>query len=206
MCKEIVGIILAGGKSRRMGTNKAFLEIGGMPLIEREVKILSPLFPTVAVVSKELEKFRFMKGVSFVKDLFPEQHALGGIYTALSHFRKDCFVFACDLPFLNPHLIQAMIAQENGYEVLIPKSRHGLEPLYAIYTGNCLPILEKQIRHSRWSLELLVQQTRLRVFDSTLLHSLDPKELSFFNVNTSGQLRKAQGIQCLFDRSLALKI
>ena len=105
MSREIVGVILAGGQSRRMGTDKTLLKVGGIPLIARSVKTLLPLFPMVAIVAKDVEKFRFLKDAVLVKDLFEEQHALGGIYTALSHFSgKDCFVFACDLPFLNPSL------------------------------------------------------------------------------------------------------
>ena len=200
MSKEIVGVILAGGRSHRMKTDKAFLEIGSIPLIERVLNVLLPLFPTVAIVAKDLEKFYPLKGIRLIPDLLPEQHALGGIYTALSTFTgKDCFIFACDLPFLNPSLIQAMIQRRNGYDLLIPKSRHGLEPLHAIYTGKCLPIMEKQIHQKRWSLELFVSQLRFNILDPALLSSVDPEGLAFFNVNTQEELQRAQEIQRLFD-------
>ena len=196
MSKEIVGVILAGGQSRRMGSDKAFLEIGGVPLIERTVEIILPLFPSVAIVAKETEKFHFMKGIYLVKDLFPEQHALGGIYTALKTFPgKDCFVFACDLPFLNVSLIRTMIEQRNGCDLLIPKSRRGLEPLHAIYTERCLPAMKDQIRQNRWSLEAFAKRVGLCILDPALFHLLDPEELSFFNVNTQRELKEARRFQ-----------
>lgn len=187
MSKEIIGVILAGGQSRRMGKDKAFLEVGGMPLIEQVTKVLLPLFPTVAIVAKESEKFRFIEGVVMIQDHFAEQHALGGIYTALSHFRKSCFVFACDLPFLNPQLIRFMMEEKNGYEVFIPKSYHGLEPLHALYTTGGLAAIENEIRQGQWCLEDCIQKMHYGVLDPEVLRRFDPEELSFLNVNTPRQ-------------------
>ena len=196
MSKEIVGVILAGGKSRRMGTDKAFLEVGGVPLIERVIGVLSPIFQTLAIVSKESKKFSSIKEVQLIQDLFPEQHALGGIYTALSHFRgKDCFVFSCDLPFLNPGLIRAMMREMNGYDALIPQSRYGLEPLHALYSGRCLDDIERQIHERHWNLAALLQKIKFSVLDLTVLRASDPEELSFFNINTPEELEKAQAIE-----------
>ena len=195
MSKEMVGVILAGGRSRRMGTDKAFLEIGGVPLIERVIGVLSPIFPTLAIVLKESKKFSSIKGVQLVQDLFPEQHALGGIYTALSHFRgKDCFVFSCDLPFLNPGLIRTMMREMNGYDALIPQSRHGLEPLHALYSGECLDGIERQIHERNWNLEALLQKIKFGILNPALLHVIDPEELSFLNINTPEESQRAQAI------------
>jgi len=188
MPKEIVGVILAGGQSRRMGKDKAFLEMGGVPLIERIFQTLSSVFSTVAIVSKESQKFRYLQEARLVQDLFEEQHALGGIYTALSHFRgKDCFVFACDLPFLNFQLIRFMMEEKNGYEVFIPKSYHGLEPLHALYTTGGLATIENEIRQGQWCLEDCIQKMHYGVLDPEVLRRFDPKELSFLNVNTPRQ-------------------
>lgn len=190
---NIVGVILAGGKSRRMGVDKTFLEIGGVPLIERAVQTLLPLFPTVAIVSKEVEKFHLVKGVSLVRDLFPEQHALGGIYTALSYFQgKGCFIFACDLPFLNPSLISFMIQKMNGYDILVPKSHHGLEPLHAIYSKRCLGAMEELIRQKEWGLKSFIRGAHYGLVNSTTLHTFDPEEISFLNVNTPEEFQKAK--------------
>lgn len=196
MPKEIVGIILAGGKSRRMGTDKAFLEIGGVPLITRVIDVLLPIFPTVVIASKESKKFSSIKGVQLIQDLFPEQHALGGIYTALLTFPgKDCFVFSCDLPFLNPRLIRSMVKEMNGYDALIPQSRHGLEPLHALYSGECLDDIERQIHERNWNLEALLQRIKFGILKTAVLHASDPEELSFFNVNTPEELQRAQAIE-----------
>ena len=196
MPKEIVGVILAGGRSRRMGTDKAFLEIGGIPLIERGLNVLQPFFQTVAIVAKDLEKFCHLKGVRLIPDLFPEQHAAGGISTALKTFSgKDCFVFACDLPFLHAPLIQVMMQQRNGYDLVIPRSRHGLEPLHAIYTTKCLNIVQEQILQKRWHLAELLQKVCYGILTPDILHTFDPGELCFMNVNAPAELRKAQEVE-----------
>ena len=195
MPREIVGIILAGGQSRRMGTDKAFLEIGGIPLIQRVLDVLLPIFPTVAIVAKDLEKFRHLKEVQLAQDLFTEQHALGGIYTALSTFGgKNCFVFSCDLPFLNAELIQAMIERQDGHDLFIPKSRRGLEPLHTLYTQRCLGTIERRILWRQWSLGGLVQRLNASILLPGQLHLFDPRELSFLNVNTPDGFQQAQGI------------
>lgn len=195
MSRETVGVILAGGKSRRMGMDKAFLEIGGIPLIERAVKALLPIFSTVAIVAKAPQKFYDIRGTHFVSDIFSEQHALGGIYTALSYFSgKDCFVFACDMPFLNPHLIRAMMASHNGYDLFIPRSRHGLEMLHAIYTERCRGVIEEKLRKREWCLEYVVRKLKCGIFDTTHIHTFDPGELSFLNINTREALKKAQAL------------
>ena len=196
MSKEIVGVILAGGKSRRMGSDKAFLEIGGVPLVARVIDVLLSVFTTVAIVSKDIQKFSSIKGAQLIQDLFPEQHALGGIYTALSTFPgRDCFVFSCDLPFLNPRLICCMAKEMNGYDALIPQSRHGLEPLHALYSGRCLDDIERQIHERNWNLEALLQKIKFGILNPTMLHTSDPEELSFFNVNTPEELQRAQAIE-----------
>ena len=193
MFEETVGVILAGGQSRRMGTDKAFLEIEGIPLITRIIDTLLPIFPTVAIVSKDIQKFSSIQGAQLIQDLFQEQHALGGIYTALSAFPgKDCFVFACDLPFLNASLIHSMMEEKNGYDLFIPKSRHGLEPLHAIYTEKCLKAMKKQIRRKRWSLGFLVSQLRSGIYDLSSLRAFDPEERCLMNVNTPHDLRMAE--------------
>lgn len=196
MSREIIGVILAGGRSRRMGKDKAFLEMGGVSFVERIVKTLSPKFLTIAIVSKELQKFQSLRGVYLVQDLFQEQHTLGGITSALSHFRgKDCFIFACDLPFLNPDLIQLMIQRRNGYDVLIPRSRHGLESLHAIYTGKCLAAMKSAVHQGEWGLERFIRKMRFGIVEPETLHRFDPEELSFLNVNTPAELKRAREIE-----------
>ena len=203
MPREIVGVILAGGESRRMGTDKAFLKIGGVSLMERTVQTLLLLFPTVAIVSKEPEKFHPLKGISLIQDLFPEQHALGGVYSALRRFqRQDCFVFACDMPFLNPLLIRTMIEQRNGYDLFIPRSRHGLEPLHAIYTSRCLSTMIQQIERKEWNLETFVQKVHYGILDAGVLHAFDPEEASFLNVNTPEAFQKAQTLLLDFSKNV----
>lgn len=189
--RERVGVILAGGKSRRMGKEKAFLEIAGVPLIQRTIRALSPFFLNLAVVTKDVEPFRFLDGVYRVQDAFTEQHALGGITTALTAFPgKDCFVFACDMPSLNPRLIRHMLEERSEYDVLAPQSDRGLEPLHAIYTGRCLDRIASCIREKKWNLEAFVRMCRYRVVGPETVRALDPDGLSFVNVNTPEEFQK----------------
>lgn len=192
---DITGIILAGGQGCRMGQGKAFLPWGPLTLIEHVIETLRPLVDELIVAAKDTRPFRHLN-VRVIEDLMPDAHALGGLYTGLKAASHDlCFVCGCDAPFLNPSLIRFLAQQADGYALVIPKTRHGLQPLHAVYTTSALPTIKAQLHNQQWALQALVSKLSAKVVEPEAVHRFDPEELSFFNVNTPKDLAQALVIQ-----------
>src|SRR3989338_10174791 len=146
----MTAIILAGGESSRMGTDKAFLKIGNQPLIKRQIELLRKIFKKIIIVTNSLPKYRGYKGIKIISDIIPHRGPLGGIYSGLLASSSTYnFVVACDMPFINESLIRYMIKNKDDYDVLIPKIDKKFHPLFGIYSKDCLPIIEKRIKQQR---------------------------------------------------------
>ena len=185
MAAGVTGIILAGGESRRMGRNKAFLPWGDTTLIEHLLERLKPVTDELIVAVKDAQAFRHLKA-RVVEDCVPDAHALGGFYTGLRAASHElCFVCGCDTPFVSPGLVSALTGLSDGYDLVIPRSPRGLEPLHAVYVrSSALPAIEEQLRHRQWNLQGLVPRLHAKVIEADTLQRLDPTGLSFFNLNT----------------------
>ena len=184
MTKAVTGVILAGGASRRMGQDKAHLPWGDRTLIEHIIDTLRPVTDEIIVAAKDAAPFSYLHA-RVVEDLVLGAHALGGLYTGLTlAAHEQCFVCACDAPLLNPALIQFLIRQAEGWDLVIPRTREGLQPLPAVYRKPVLPAIEEQLRMQQWDLRALVPNVRARVIGPEQIARLDPEARSFFNVNT----------------------
>ncbi|MDI6727127.1 MAG: molybdenum cofactor guanylyltransferase, partial [Smithellaceae bacterium] len=131
--RDISGVILAGGRNTRMGTNKAFIELEGRPLIDRAVEFLQGLFPEVIIVTNDPSLYLHLP-VAIVTDIYKGKGSLGGIYTGLFHAAHDyAFVVPCDMPFLNGGFIEYMINCIGQHQIVVPEPADGLQPLHAVY-------------------------------------------------------------------------
>jgi molybdopterin-guanine dinucleotide biosynthesis protein A len=153
----MTGVVLAGGKSTRMGRDKAALEFDGQTLLERAVAVLRQCFPEVIVVRQ---------------DDVPGLGPIGGIATALRR-APEIFVVACDMPFLDAARIREMAAQLPGYDaVAIPG-----EPLHAAYSARILPVIEAQIAAGDYSVQKLLSKLRVKFVDAKpILNVNTPQE------------------------------
>ena len=188
----VTGLILAGGTSRRMGRDKAFLPWGKTTLIEHLLERLRPVTDELIVAVKDAQAFRYLQA-TVVEDCVPDAHALGGLYTGLraaSHER--CFVCACDTPFLNPAVIRWLIRLVDGYDLVIPHTPDGLQPLYAVYRTSVLSVIEEQVRRRDWTLTGLVGRLHAKIVEADVLRCVDPQGFSFFNVNTPDEYLTAR--------------
>ena len=184
---NLTGIILSGGKSIRMGENKAFIEIEGVPIIHRIQTLFKNLFQEVIIVSNQKDLFLNLESKVY-SDLLPQRGVLGGLYTGLffSSFPYS-FCVACDMPFLKEAVIEYLIKNAEGYDVIVPKTKDGLQPLHAIYSKNCLEPMKELIDHGRYKIIDIYPMVKVRIIEEELAY-LDPMGESFININTPEEL------------------
>ena len=194
---------LAGGQSRRMGTDKAFLPLvaGGQPMLGLVLERLKSVADDVLVVADEQERYGSF-GARVVPDLYPQIGALGGIQSAISWSgHEHCLVVACDMPFLSLPLLRRMVAEPRNYDVLVPlipgESRQrgdGLvfQTLHAIYSKQCLPFIENRIAEGNKQVIGFFEDVRVRTIELAEIVRWDPNLRSFFNANTPEALLAAK--------------
>ena len=188
------GVILAGGKSSRMGRPKAFVELGDRPLISWVMESLRTVCREIFIVADRVEPFKDL-GCRVLRDRIPDRGPMGGIYTALSLTNEpQIFVSACDTPFLNPQVVGHLASLVKGYEIAAPKLSDGFHPLQAVYTKDCLPRLEEFLLTGRLSLIDFIGEARVRVVSSGEIEPLDPELISFLNINTPQDLERASDL------------
>jgi len=190
--------VLAGGASRRFGSPKALARVGGARVVERVARAARGALPEVVLVANRPEWFAEL-GLPTRPDTLPGQGALGGIHAALRWAREEgrpgALCLACDMPFLAPGLLRALVerAAATGAEVVAPESagRRGVEPLCAVYSVVCLPTVEAMLAAGeRRMMELLEQVRTDRLPLEEVRRWGDPATL-FLNVNTPDDHRRA---------------
>lgn len=200
----MTGIVLAGGKSSRMGFNKAFIEFGGKRLIEATVDRLKALFPEVLIIANDPPRYAYL-GVKVVSDLIPDSGSLGGIYTGLSvASHPACFFVACDMPFLNAEIIKLLIREAEGWDAVVPRVRGELQPLHAVYAKSCLPLIKESIDASVLKIARFFPKAKVKIIEEPALRAVDPYLFGFMNVNTPLELEQAEAVrrqQCSPQRS-----
>jgi len=189
---SLTGIILSGGKSVRMGRDKAFIEIDGIPIIQRIYDIFQKIFTEIIIVTNQKEFYSGFKA-KIVSDLIINNGALGGLYTGL-FFSSNPYSFcvACDMPFLNESMIQYLIKQANGYDVIVPRTEDGLQPLHAVYSKNCLEPIKIIIGMGKYKIIDFYPFVKTKIIEESEFISLDINlnlmRESFVNINTPGEL------------------
>jgi len=189
---DVSGVVLAGGQSRRLGTNKAFVKIGGVDLIARVIGQLRQVSDDILVVANAQEEYRGL-GVAVVGDVWPGKGSLGGIYSGLRAARYSrALVVACDMPFLDVRLLRFMILLSQDYDVVIPNLQGLFEPLHAVYSKACLQPMEELLRAGDLRIIDFMGQVRVRHVGQAEVEIFDAQRLSLFNVNTPEDLRRAE--------------
>jgi molybdopterin-guanine dinucleotide biosynthesis protein A len=190
-------IVLAGGRSSRLGQDKAFLRINGQFLIERILEKLAQLSDEVIVVTNEMAKYEQFEAI-VVGDVFPGTGALGGIYSGLrAATRNHSLVVACDMPFLNLSLLRYMQASASQGDVVIPRVGKLTEALHAFYSRNCLPLIEEQLKAGNLRVVSFLSQVRVRYIEGDEIDVFDPDHLSIFNINSQADLDQARELWSL---------
>lgn len=174
------------------GVNKALVEIGGSPIVERTTTVLERIFPEVIVVTNTPEEFEFL-GLPMFGDMCPGRGSLGGLYTGLKVCRSGHgFLAACDMPFLDERVIRYMANLVQGHDVVIPRIEGGLEPLHAIYSRRCVAHMERLMAESDLKIINLFDQVDVLEVSESDLRLLDPDLRFLMNINTPQDLEWAR--------------
>lgn len=187
----ITGVILAGGKSSRMGHNKALLSLGSQRLIERVVQVMHNVFPELLLVTNTPEVYTDL-GIPMVGDVFVDKGSLGGIYSAIYHVTTPyCLVVACDMPFLNAAVLRYLAEHRADYDVVIPNVHGELQPLHAVYSKACLQPIARRLEAHRLKIVGFFPDVRVHTVSAAELQPLDPELLAFQNLNTPEEFQAA---------------
>ncbi len=207
----VTGVILAGGKSRRMGQNKALIQLGDSPLIEHVIRRLRLVVDELLLITNTPAEYTHL-GLPMHSDIIPDAGALGGIYTGLMHASHDVVVcVACDSPFLQPKLLSYLISLLGEYDAVMPytysrnkgigvtnpsHSTHQmiLQTLCAVYAKRCLPVIEQMLNEPDLRVHALRERANILTLAPEIWKTYDSEGHSFFNVNTPEDFEKAQTI------------
>ncbi|MBM4422118.1 MAG: molybdenum cofactor guanylyltransferase [Chloroflexi bacterium] len=192
-------VINAGGRSSRMGADKAFADIGGKPMIERIIEQTAGLGDQI-IVANSPEEYAHL-GLPIVADVLPDKGALGGVYTCI-HAATQHYVLvtACDMPFVNRPLLEYMMLFAPEFDAVVPRLRSPLpegeglgvrvdaEPLRAIYSKACLEPIRRALDSGKMRVISFFPDIRLRWVEEDEIRQFDPELLSFVNCNTPEEL------------------
>lgn len=189
------GVVLAGGKSSRMGENKGEMLLAGEPMLRRVLRRLAPAVDDLVVIGPATVD-PGVPQARVVSDIIPGRGPLGGLYTALVTTQCDhIFLVACDMPFVQRGLVRAMLtlAQANpAADAVVLQSGDGAQPLHAVYAAECLPAVEQALASGNYSLRSLLNRLSVVTVDAAVINQDDPLGISAFNVNTPADWQRAQ--------------
>ncbi|OGC04295.1 hypothetical protein A2276_06820 [candidate division WOR-1 bacterium RIFOXYA12_FULL_43_27] len=201
------GIILAGGKSLRFGEDKAFVKIGEGEdlyprfLIEIIIGLLARLFDKVIIVTNYPEKYKNYP-VEIVVDRIRGVGPLGGIHAGLlASDTEHNFIMACDMPFPQAELVRFLGSRAKNQDLIIPKRGEGFEPLFSVYSKNCIAAIERQIKTGNYKIQEMFSGLDVEFVEEEDLRRFDPALISFLNLNTKKDLERIY--ECLKKQKLS---
>ncbi len=196
--REICGVILAGGKSLRMGQNKALLQIDGESLIERVLRELGSVTNEIVISANDPSPFLSL-GLRVISDLFPDRGPLAGLHAAMTHTcRPILLLLACDLPSVRSEFLSRMLELSEDFDAVIPRTADGMvHPLCAVYRRTCLPFIEAALIQGLNKMTAFFEDSSLKVrwlslrdsglSEEGLINLNSPKDLEDYLVSVTKQ-------------------
>jgi len=189
-------IVLAGGRSTRLGKGKARELVGGESLLQRVLSSLASFSNEIILVTAQGQDEVMDSSYSQLKkihDLLPDEGSLGGIYSGLTVSTSfHNLLVGCDMPFLNVPLLRYLLELSPTFDAVVPKIGDNLEPLHAIYSKNCIDPIRHLLERGEHKVNSLFPQVKVRYVEGEELNRFDPQHMSFFNVNTQEDLDRAR--------------
>jgi molybdopterin-guanine dinucleotide biosynthesis protein A len=196
MSVPVSAILLAGGKSSRLGTDKAKVKLNGESVMIRDIAgKLSGLSDDIVVSTNGRRYEEITVPVRWATDINPGAGSLMGLYSGLLAVKYDyAIAVACDMPFINIELLKYMISVPRDYDALLPRVEEKTEQLHSIYSKKCLPVIERALQAGRLKISAFLDYINVKYVAEDIINKYDPQHRSFFNVNTAEQLKEAQDI------------
>ena len=187
--EDVSGVILAGGKSSRYGTNKALVKIDGISLIERVILVMGRLFQDLILITNTPDEYAHL-GLPMYEDLIKGLGPIAGIYTALSKILNESgFFVACDMPLLSRELICHMVEARGDSDVVVPRISGMMETLHALYGKGCFSSIKRQIDSREYQIIRIFKEVNVQYIDEEEIRRFDPDLKSFINVNRPEELK-----------------
>lgn len=181
MLTGVTAAVLTGGNSRRFGRDKVIERLNGVMLVDKVASVLKPLFPEIILVGYARPE---TSDYTTIPDITPGCGPLGGIYTALVSSKNPyCFIFAADMPNLNPSLIKYMAGFRERADIVIPRMSKGMEPLHAIYSSKSIPIIEEFLAEKVFKISRLIERMNTRYIELASIYEFGEPGTIFANIN-----------------------
>lgn len=188
------GIILSGGLNTRMGgRNKAFLDLDGRCFLDRIIASLEACFREILIVTREPDLY-VDRPAGVVEDILEARSPLTGIHAGLTRMNGDfAFVTSCDTPLLTKEVIEVLVQEiAPDTDVITPTDGTYYQPMCAVYSRRCAPVIEKMLGRRELKVDRLYAQMNLKTIPYERFRAVDPMLESFFNVNTPEDLATAR--------------
>lgn len=188
--EDVTGVILAGGKSKRMGYDKPLLMVEGKTMFDSILDVMRAFFKRVIISGNRPDLAD--TNIPFYKDIYPGS-ALGGLFTALKH-SKTPFIFcsSSDIPFPDERIVRLLLSKRKGYDVVVPKTHDGFEPLFAIYNKNCLDNMQQMLEKNEFRIYDFYPAVNVRYV--TIDELPQGWKRSLMNINTPKELEQIKEI------------
>ena len=181
--KDVSGVVLAGGRSTRYGKNKAFVKLHGIPLIERVLDVMRPIFRRIIIITNTPDEYSYLE-LPMYQDIIKGLGPLGGIITGLRVIPDNAgFFVACDMPFLNQGLIRHIVEIKADFDVVVPRISGKMEALHALYGKRCQSKIEGLINSRIYQIFRFFNEVSVRYVDEDEVRIFDPDLRSFLNIN-----------------------
>ncbi|MCK5512052.1 MAG: molybdenum cofactor guanylyltransferase [Thermodesulfovibrionia bacterium] len=183
------GVILAGGENIRMPVLKAFIKVNGERIIERNLKIMKKLFKEVFIITNQPEMYAYLS-VSLIGDVYNKRGPMTGILSALLNSSHNwVFISACDMPFINEHLITYMATKRGNYDAVAPKFKGTTEPLFAFYSKRLVPSMEKTVVAGTTGARDFLNRKKVKYIYTDEIKNIHGGMKSFINLNTPEDIK-----------------
>ena len=193
----VTGVILAGGKSRRMGENKALMRLGEDSLIGHVIRRIRLVTDELLLITNNPTEYAHLD-LPMHGDIVSNTGALGGVYTGLTFASHDAVLcVACDSPFLEPKLLTYLVSALGEYDAVMPytfrhdKKQITLQTLCAAYSKRCLPIIELMLQESELRVHALHERAHIKRVSPDVWQKYDADGMSFLNINTPEDFDRA---------------
>ena len=192
---KIGGIVLCGGRSRRMGSPKAWLRFGEEYLLQRVVRVLGGTLDPVLVVAAQGQRLpRLPDNAAVVRDRLSDRGPLAGLAAgleAISRQADGAFACGCDAPFLRPDFVRRIASLACDAEIAMPYVEGRLHPLAAVYRVSVLPVIQDMLDAGAFKLTMLAERCDCRRLSGPELGDVDPELDSLRNINTPEDYERA---------------